>query len=150
MNLDALTEAVWQRLYGLRPRALLIGEPPEDYHKYNYVNEKPYEAIIIGRLPPGQLLHMPNDAVCEALLEGVPVFLYRGNKKLPVNRARVLWQELRKAEQYLLRLGVEPLERNNSLITADRARRLAEMGKCPPSGSRITPLAKDVLEGRET
>ena len=69
MNVDALTEAVWQRLEGQKPRALLIGAPPENYHNYFYVNQEPFEAIVLGILPPGKLLYMPDEIVCKALLD---------------------------------------------------------------------------------
>ena len=77
MNLDRLTDAVLQKLNEGKKRALLIGRAPDIDHNYNYVNEKPYEAIVLGELSAAQLLHMPNDAVCEALLEEIPVYLWR-------------------------------------------------------------------------
>lgn len=145
MNLDELAEAILQRLAETKPRALLLGEEPKNYHNYNYVKEKPYEAVVLGLLPPGELLHMPNDAVCSALLEGKPVYL--SPQKYPTGHAKLLCRELAAAEQHLKQLGVQPLGAEQTLITAEAARRLRAAGAYAPPGSRLTPLAKDILEG---
>ena len=137
------------RMAGERPRALLIGEAPKDYHKYNYVNEEPYEAVILGVLPPGELLRMPNDAVCRALLEGKPVWLWPHQLHHKSVHARLLCRELTEAERHLRQLGVQIIGQERPLITAQRARELRQMGERPQTGSRLTPLAKDILEGRE-
>lgn len=141
MNLDELAEAVLQRL---QPRALLLGERPLDHHKYNYVNEEPYEAVVIGQLSAGELLHMPNDAVCDALLAGKPVYLCR--QVFPTTHAKRLCRELEAAQRRLLELGAQPME--HKLITAETARRLLTAGERPPAVSRLTPLARDILEGK--
>lgn len=148
MNLDRLTEELWQRLQQERPRALLLGEVPEDLQKYFYVNEKPYEVIVIGKLTPAQLLQMPSDPVCTALLEGMPVYLtpqpwHKGNS------ASALRRDLQAACQRLLRYGVMPCREEGHLITAERARAMAAAGERPSRGSRLTPLARDILEGKE-
>lgn len=148
MNLDQLTEAVWQKLNDRKPRALLIGEPPCDLQKYNYVNEKPYEAVVIGRLTPAQLLTMPTDPVCMALLEELPVYLCAQGWEKGRN-APVLRRELWAAEQRLRRLGTVPLEFGPGLVSAAMARQLRRSGQQPAPGSRLTPLARDILEGKE-
>lgn len=135
-----------RKLEERRPRALLIGKQPEIDHNYNYVNEKPYEAVVLGLLSPGQLLQMPTDAVCCALLEDLPVYLsirqsWHGNKK-----AKALCRELAAAEQRLFRLGVLPLEQPGHLITAKEARELLRSGRRPGADCRMTPLARDILE----
>ncbi len=147
MNLDQLTEILWNRLEE-KPRALLLGTPPDGCNKYNYVNEKPYEAVVLGELSPGELLHMPSDAVCRALLDGIPVYLSREQYH---HRCRpvALCRELDKRERYLCALGVEYLGETPKLITAQKARDLRKQGQPVPSGSRLTPLAKDILEGKE-
>ncbi len=147
MNMDELTEAVWERLQGEKPRALLLGDPPFNYHNYIYVNQKPYEAVILGLLGPGELLHMPNDAVCRALLEGTPVYLWHKQCHHTGTGARLLRQELYGAEARLKRLGVQILGKEQRLITAEEARSLRQAGKQPPAGSRLTPLARDILGG---
>ena len=147
MNLDQLTDAVWQRLQE-KPRALLIGEPPNGCDKFNYVNEKPYEAIILGTLSPGDLLHMPNDPVCRALLQGIPVFLWHRQLHHTGSSAQALRRELRAAERRLLDLGVQPLGRAKQLITADIARSLIKSGLSLPQNCRLTPLAKEIMEGK--
>ena len=148
MNLDQLTETVWQRLQE-KPRALLLGTAPNGCDKFNYVNEEPYEAVILGILPPGELLHMPSDAVCRALLDDIPVYLSSGQLHHKAKTARALCRELHAAEQHLKQLGVRLLEDGQPLITAAQARSLRQSGQKPPAGSRLTPLARDILEGRE-
>ena len=148
MTLEELTDAVWQRLYGNLPRALLLGLPPENYHKFNYVNKKPYEAIVLGVLPAGELLHMPNQAVCEALLEGMPVYLWHRQHHHTGSGARLLRRELYAAEQHLRQLGVQIVGREDRLITAESAKVLLQTGEQPPVGARLTPLARDILEGK--
>ncbi len=148
MNLEELTQAVMERMDQKKPRAFLIGEKP-DYHNYIYVNEKPYEEVVLGVLSPGELLHMPNDVVCNALLEGIPVWLWPHQRHHGNSRARLLCRELSAAEQHLKQLGVRVLGQEKPLITAQTARLLRQTGQLPQAGSRLTPLAKDILEGRE-
>ncbi len=149
--LEALTERVWRRLTAGRTRALLIGEPPAADHPFIYVKEAPYEALVLGDLPPGDLLRMPTDPVCRALLAGVPVYLWSGQSYKSAKTAPLLCAELLAAEKHLRRLGVRPLEAGERrLITAPEARQLLEQGRQPPAYSRLTPLARDILEGKES
>jgi len=150
VNVDALTEAVWQRLEGQKPRALLIGAPPENYHNYFYVNQEPFEAIVLGILPPGKLLHMPDETVCKALLDGLPVFLWHDQPHHTGNTARSLRHALYMAEQRLIRYGVQVIGRDRQLITAEMARKMRQNNQLPTKGSRLTPLARDILEGKAT
>lgn len=148
MNLEKLTEAVWQRLQEEKPRALLLGKAPDNLQKYIYVNQKPYEAVIIGILPPGELLQMPTDPVCTALLEGIPVYLCsqpysKGTTAAELRRA------LRDACQRLRRFGVMLMEDEGRLVSAQQARQMVRTGEKPRPGSRLTPLARDILEGKE-
>lgn len=148
MNLDALTDAVWSRLVSREPRALLIGEAPPIKLPYLLVQEKPYEAVILGLLRPGQLLHMPSDDVCEALLEGCPVFLWSPQPYRSAKFCRALLRELSAAEQHLKQLGVQSLTEPGRLVTAQTARVLMQQGRMPGPGCRLTPLARDILEGK--
>lgn len=150
MNLDQLADAILQKMEQRKPRALLIGDRPDIDHNYNYVNEKPYEAMVLGVLTPGQLLHMPSDEVCRALLEDIPVYLYAGQPWHGSRTAKALCRELTAAEQRLLRLGIMPLEPSGHLITAREARELSRLGQRPGAGCRMTPLARDILEGKES
>lgn len=149
MNLDQLTDALLQKLNANKPRALLIGEAPEIDHNYHYVNEKPYEAVVLGILPPGELLHMPSDEVCCALLENKPVYLYDRQPWRDVRAARALCRELAAAEQRLYRLGVLAMESSGRLLTAKDARSFLKSGQKPWPNCRMTPLARDILEGKE-
>lgn len=148
MNLDRLTDQLWQKLQQERPRALLLGDVPKELQKYIYVNEKPYEAVVIGELTPAQLLQMPSDPVCMALLEGVPVYL-TSQQWLKGSTAPALRRDLQGAYQRLLRYGVLPFREEGNLITAERARAMAAAGERPAAGCRLTPLARDILEGKE-
>ena len=148
MNLERLTEAVLQKLNEGKKRALLIGKMPDVDDNYNYVNEKPYEAVVLSELSPAQLLHMPDEAVCDALMEEIPVYLRRPQAWQSCKTARGLCRELHNAEQRLLRMGVIPMERPQKFVTAQDARRMLQQGERVPHGCRMTPLAKDILEGR--
>lgn len=160
MTVDELTDVIWRRLQAqqpesvdaldTRPRALLLGEPPWNYHKYNYVNQKPYEAIVLGLLPPGMLLHMPDDTVCQALLDGLPVLLWQEQSHHRQAAAPALRRALRAAERRLVEYGVQLIGKEDRLLTAERARQLRRTGQLPPPGCRLTPLAKDILEGTAT
>lgn len=148
MNLDQLTDAVLQRMTEQKPRALLIGGEPEINYNYNYVNTKPYDAVILGVLPPGKLLHMPDDTVCEALLSGIPVYFWPKQPFRNALHGRCLCRQLAAAEQRLRQLGVQPLSQAGKLITAQEARRLRSMGLQPSADCRMTPLARDIMEGK--
>ena len=150
MNLDALTDAVWQRLTAEKPRALLIGTAPFNYHNYIYVNQEPYEAIVLGILSPGKLLHMPDEQVCQALLDGVPVWLWRDQPHHTCDRSHPFCRALYDAEQRLIRYGVRWIGAKPRMITAETAAWMVKNGQLPPAGSRMTPLAKDILEGKAT
>ena len=149
MNLEQLTDAVIEKLSQQKPRAYLIGSLPEIYHKYNYVNNKPYDVIILGNLQPGEFLHMPSNEVCCALLEEKPVYLYPAQPWKKLHTARALCRELSAAEQRLYRLGVLPLEIPGQLLTAGEARAMMRLGQKPEPDRRMTPLARDILEGKE-
>lgn len=148
MNLDELTQAVLERIQTDKPRAYLVGEPPNEYHNYNYVNTKPYDVVVLGVLSPGELLQMPNDVVCRALLEGMPVWLWPHQLYHGAGHAPLLRRELRAKEQYLKQLGVRILGKDRRLITAQTARQMQQTGQTIPPDCRLTPLALDILEGR--
>ena len=76
MNLDWLTDEVLRRLRTQLPSALLLGELPEPDGRFFYVHEPPYEQVVIGLLLPDELLQMPTRPVCDALLQGLPVWIW--------------------------------------------------------------------------
>lgn len=147
MNLDQLTQAVLDRLEKDRPRALLLGKAPPEDGGYLLVRQAPYEAVVLGLLSPGELLQMPTDSVCQALLEEKPVYLWPQQPYRQAKTARLLCRELAAAEQHLKQLGVRPMAQQGRLITAQDAQRLRRMGKEPPPGCRMTPLAREIMEG---
>ena len=107
MNLDQLTDEVRRRLEQRMTRTRLLGELPRKELTRLYVRQPPYEEIVIGILPPGELLQMPTEEVCQALLCGMPVWLWpqpygKGN------RAILLRKALQEAEQRLIRFGAQP------------------------------------------
>lgn len=103
MNLNELIERVLRRLEE-KPRALLLGAPPPA-DVFDYVNSTPYEAVVLGLLPPGLLLQMPTDLVCRAILTGVPVYLWDAQPYRRSPHGKLLQRELREAQARLIRLG---------------------------------------------
>ncbi len=137
-----------------QPAALLLGHAPARELGFHYVKEGDCAAVVIGSLTACQLLHQPDEAVTQALLMGKPVYLcpegleYRQYSHTP---NRVLWSRLLAAERQLKQLGVQFLERNanggnGKLLTADEVRRRLREGL--PIEGQLTPLARDVLEGK--
>ena len=142
-----MADLLWQKLQQSKPRALLIGTAPNNLQKYNYVNEKPYEAIVIGRISASELLHMPNDAVCDALLSGIPVWYWKHQDYRNASHGKALCRALQAAEQQLKSFGVQPVGEPGKVVTAAEARYLKRMGQTA-QGRLLTPLAKDILEDK--
>lgn len=149
--MDDLVQAVVDevlRRQGQRP-ALLVGRAPQQAPGWRFVTDGPYEAVILGSLTAAELLRFPDEVSAQALLEGKPVYYcpegldYRRHAKT-ANRA--LWSALLAAERRLRALGVQELAQKSALVTAAEARRLLRAGQ--PVTGRLTPLARDVLEGR--
>lgn len=135
------------------PAALLLGRTPTRELGYCYVTSGEYEAVVIGSLTACQLLHLPDEAITQALLTGKPVYLCPEGleyRRYSHTCNRVLWSRLLAAERQLKQLGVQFLERNASgggkLLTANEVRRRLKAGL--PIEGRLTPLARDVLEGK--
>ena len=128
-------------------RALLIGREPAAELGYRYVAEEPYEAVVIGSLSLGQLLHFREEAVLGALAQGKPVYLYvPGLPEAPKNRA--LAGSLAAAQRELKNWGVLFTDGGRKkLITAEEARILRSAGRQPAPGAVLTPLAKEIMEG---
>lgn len=130
-------------------RALLIGEEPACAMGYTYVREGTYDAVVIGSLTLGQLLHFSQEAALSALAEGKPVVLYApGLPDAPRNRG--LAAALASKRRELKSWGVVFTDGGQKkLITAQEARAMRAAGKQPGPGAVLTPLAKEILEGTE-
>ena len=114
---------------------------------YRYVKEAPYEAVVIGSLTIGELLHFSNEQVLSALAEGIPVVLYTpGLPEVAANRA--LNAALAGKKRELKSWGIAFTDGNvKKLITAQQAIAMAKAGIKPMPGAVLTPLARDILEG---
>ncbi len=128
-------------------RALLIGREPDRELGYAYVEEKPYEAVVIGSLSLSQLLRFREERVLEALAEGKSVYLYTpGLPEAPKNRS--LAGSLTAAQRELKNWGVLFTDGGRKkLVTAEEARFLRSTGRSVSPGAVLTPLAKEIMEG---
>ena len=129
----------------MRP-ALLIGREPLVELGFQYVLEGSFDAVVIGSLTLGQLLHFSDEQVLVALAEGKPVYLYTpGLPEAQKNRA--LSGSLTAAQRELKNWGVLFTDGGRKkLITAEEARLLKQKGQSPGPGAVLTPLAKEILE----
>lgn len=149
--IDAVAARVRERLDGT-PTALLIGQRPEAELGWRYVGQEPYDAVVIGSMTPCELLHFPDERCTQALLLGKPVLLWEDGLALQryahtANRA--LWSRLLSAQRQLRQLGVRFLGTKSApVLTADEVRRRLRSGQS--ISGRLTPLARDILEGRQT
>ena len=130
-------------------RALLMGTPPGAELGYEYVSQAPYEAVVIGSLTLSQLLRFREEPVLEALAQGKPVYLYTpGLPEAPKNRAMAA--SLTAAQRELKNWGVLFTDGGRRrLVTAQEARVLRSAGRQPSPGAVLTPLAKDIMEGKQ-
>ena len=128
-------------------RALLVGKEPGMDLGFQYVQEQPYEAVVIGSLTLPQLLRFREESVLEALAEGKSVYLYTpGLPEAPKNRA--LAGSLTAAQRELKNWGVLFTDGGRKrLITAEEARILRSSGRQPAPGAVLTPLAREIMEG---
>lgn len=128
-------------------RALLLGKEPGLELGFQYVQEEPYDAVVIGSLSLSQLLRFREETVLQALAEGKPVYLYTpGLPEAPKNRA--LSGSLTAAQRELKNWGILFTDGcRKKLITAEEARILRAAGRQPAPGAVLTPLAKEIMEG---
>ena len=126
-------------------RALLIGNEPAAELGYVYVQQLPYDVVVIGSLELSQLLRFRQEQVLQALAEGKPVFLYTpGLPESPKNRP--LAGSLTAACRELKSWGVVFTDGGRKrLVTAQEARDLRSRGAMPGPGAVLTPLAKEIL-----
>ena len=128
-------------------RALLLGKEPGLELGFQYVQEEPYDAVVIGSLSLSQLLRFREETVLQALAEGKPVYLYTpGLPEAPKNRA--LSGSLTAAQRELKNWGILFTDGcRKKLITAEEARILRAAGRYPAPGAVLTPLAREIMEG---
>lgn len=128
--------------------ALLIGKEPAFLSGYTFVSDGAYDAVVIGSLTLGQLLHFQHEPVLQALAEGKSVILYTPG--LPVcDKNRGLSAALAAKRRELKSWGIVFTDgAQKRLITAQEARQLRLSGKQPGAGAVLTPLAKEILEGQ--
>ena len=127
-------------------RAYLIGEEPRCPLGYTYVKEPPFDAVVIGSLTVGQLLHFSEEQALIHLAQGKQVLLYTPG--LPEVKNRGLAATLASRQRELKSWGVVFTEGGRKkLITAQEAQNLRQSGKSLPPGAVLTPLAKEILEG---
>ncbi len=127
-------------------RALLIGTEPGAILGFEYVREKPYEAVVMGSLSLSDLVRFRDDRVLEALAAGMPVYLYTPG--LPQVGNRALAASLAAGQRELKNWGVIFTDGGRKrLITAQEARELRSAGRRPEPGAVMTPLAREILEG---
>jgi hypothetical protein len=127
-------------------RALLIGKAPGAELGFEYVQEMPFEAVVLGSMTLGQLLKFREERVLSALAEGKPVYLYTpGLPEIPKNRA--LAGAAASAQRELKNWGVLFTDGGRrKLITAEEARNLQKQGRMPGPGAVLTPLAREIFE----
>lgn len=130
-------------------RALLIGREPGTDLGFTYADGEPYEAVVIGSLTLGQLLHFREERVLDALAQGKTVYLYTpGLPEAEKNRAMSAC--LAAARRELKNWGVLFTDgMHKHLVTAEEARLLRKKGRLPAPGAVLTPLAKEILEGSD-
>lgn len=127
--------------------ALLIGTTPGHCLGYTYVTQPPYDAVVIGSLTLGELLHFSCEPALNALAAGKNVVLYTpGLPDAPGNRA--LSAALASRRRELKNWGViftDGVQRK--VITAQQAQQMRQSGERPGANAVLTPLAKEILEG---
>ena len=129
-------------------RALLIGREPDHPLAYTYVAQPPYDAVVIGSLTLAQALHFSCEEALQALAQGTPVVLYTpGLPQVPSNRAlsACLAARYREMKNWGIRFADGSQRR---LITAQQARDMRQAGIQPGAGAVLTPLAREILEGK--
>ena len=130
-------------------RALLIGREPDRGLPYTYVQEPPYEAVVVGSLPLSQALRLTDDRILQALAEGKSVILYTpGLPTAPGNRG--LSAALAASRREMKVWGIVFTDgTQRKLITAQQAQDMRQKGIMPAPGAVLTPLAKEILEGKQ-
>ncbi len=129
-------------------RAYLIGAQPMADLGCTYPGEPPYDCVVIGSLTLGQLLAFQEEAALTALSQGQEVLLYTPG--LPQGgKSRGLSAEVAGASRRLKSWGIVFTDgAQRRLVTAQEAREMLAHGRRPGPGAVLTPLAKEILEGK--
>ena len=129
-------------------RALLVGAEPCRDLGYVYVKEPPYDALVIGSLTLSQALRFSHEEALQALADGKQVVLFApGFPESPKNRA--LAAALASSRREMKNWGIVFTDGGQKkLITAQDARAMRLAGQKPAPGAVLTPLAKEILEGK--
>ena len=127
-------------------RALLIGKEPDTELSYTYVQEAPFDAVVIGSLSLSQALRLSDERVLQSLAEGKQVILYTPGLPLaPGNRA--LSASLAASRREMKNWGIVFTDgAQRKLVTAQEARVMKAAGKYPGPGAVLTPLAREIFE----
>ena len=127
-------------------RALLIGKEPDAELSYTYVQEAPFDAVVIGSLSLSQALRLSDERVLQSLAEGKQVILYTPGLPLaPGNRA--LSASLAASRREMKNWGIVFTDgAQRKLVTAQEARVMKAAGKYPGAGAVLTPLALEIFE----
>ena len=129
-------------------KALLVGREPGCGLGFQYAATD-YEAVVIGSLTLGEVLKGPPEPVLEALAKGTRVLLYTpGLPQVTHNRALAasVASRLRELKSWGIVFTDGSAKR---LITAQEARAMAARGEHPRTGALLTPLAKEILQGKD-
>ena len=130
-------------------RAWLVGSEPPCSLGYTYVQEPPFDAVVIGSLTLAELLHFSHEETLAALAEGKPVVLYTpGLPEAPRNRA--LAASLASRRREMKNWGIRFTDGGGKrLVTAQEARVMRLQGVQPSPDAVLTPLAREIMEGME-
>lgn len=130
-------------------KAMLIGNEPPCFLGYDYACQGDYDAVVVGSLTYSQLLHFDLEPALAALATGKKVLIYEpGMPESKNNRGLAAALAARRRE--LKNWGVIFTDGGQKkLITAQEARNLLAAGERPGAGAVLTPLAKEILGGKE-
>ena len=151
--MEQLADEVVKRLQPELPAALLLGTAPKAELGFRYTRSAPYDAVVIGSLSVSEFLHIPDERVYLALLQGLPVYLYEdglAHRAFQHTANRPLWAKLLERERYLKTMGVRFVggTAEKRVLTAQAVRQRLAAGQAVPKNARLTPLARDILEGK--
>ncbi len=123
-------------------KALLIGERPP--LSYCFVDKAPYDAVVVGSMGLQDVLCWGNEAVLQALSQGLTVVFYTPG--LPQTDNRGLRASLSARYRELKSWGAVFTDGDSRrVITAQMAKIMAENGQSPPPGALLTPLAREIF-----
>ncbi len=130
-------------------RGLLIGREPLADLGCQYTRDGEHDCVVIGSLTLGQLLAFREEAVFSALAQGKEVLLYTPG--LPQGgKSRGLGAECAAMSRRLKSWGVVFTDgAQRRLVTAQEARDMLAGGRRPGPGVVLTPLAREILEGKQ-